>query len=73
MRQGCIFSPYLSNQNAEYIIRIAGLEENEYGFTIGGRCIANLPQVDDTILIGKNTKDLQALVINIKSTVEKWD
>ena len=41
--QGCIFSPYLFNLYAEYIMRNAGLEEAQAGIKIAGRNINNRP------------------------------
>ena len=40
--QGCILSPCLFNLYAEYIMRIAGLEEAQAGIKIAGRNINNL-------------------------------
>ena len=40
--QGCIFSPYLFNLYAEYIMRNAGLEEEQAGIKIARRNINNL-------------------------------
>ena len=34
--QGCVLSPCLFNLYAEYIMRIAGLEEAQAGIKIGG-------------------------------------
>ena len=42
VRQGCILSPYLSNLDAEYIMRNAGLEETQAGIEIARRNINNL-------------------------------
>ena len=36
VRQGCIFSPYLLNLYAKYIMRNAGLEEAQAGIKIVG-------------------------------------
>ena len=40
--QGCILSPCLFNLYAEYIMRIAGLDEAQAGIKIAGRNINNL-------------------------------
>ena len=42
VHQGCILSPCLFNLYAEYIMRIAGLEEAQAGIKIAGRNISNL-------------------------------
>ena len=42
VHQGCILSPCLFNLYAEYIMRIAGLEEVQAGIKIAGRNINNL-------------------------------
>ena len=49
LRQGCILSPCLFNLYAQYIIRIAGLDEAQGGIKISGRN-NNLRYADDTIL-----------------------
>ena len=51
VRQGCILSPCLFNLYAEYIMRNAGLEEEQAGIKIAGRNINNLRYVDDTTLM----------------------
>ena len=48
--QGYILSPCLFNFYAEYIMRIAGLEEAQAGIKIAGRNINNLRYADDTTL-----------------------
>ena len=49
VRQGCILSPCLFNLYAQYIIRIAGLDEAQGGIKISGRN-NNLRYADDTTL-----------------------
>ena len=46
VRQGCILSPGLFNLYAEYIMRNAGLEEEQAGIKIVGR---NIKYADDTL------------------------
>ena len=50
VRQGYILSPCLFNLYAEYIMRNAGLEEEQAGIKIAGRNINNLRYADDTTL-----------------------
>ena len=52
--QGCILSPCLFNLYAEYIIRIAGLDEAQAGIKIAGRNINNLRYADDTTLMAES-------------------
>ena len=49
--QGCIFSPYLFNLYAEYIMRNAGLDEAQVGIKIAVRNINNLRYTDDKMLM----------------------
>ena len=53
VRQGCILSPCLFNLYAEYIMRIAGLDEAQARIKISGRNISNLRYADDTILMAE--------------------
>ena len=48
--QGCILSPCLFNLYAEYITRIAGLDEAQAAIKIAGRNINNLKYADDITL-----------------------
>ena len=50
-RQGYILSPCLFNFYAEYIMRNAGLEEEQAEIKIAGRNINNLRYADDTTLM----------------------
>ena len=59
--QGCIFSSYLFNFYAEYIMRNAGLEETQAGLKIAGRNINNLRYADDTTLMAENEEGLKPL------------
>ena len=52
-----ILSPCLFNLNAEYIMRIAGLEEAQAGIKIAGRNINNRRYADDTTLWQKAKKN----------------
>ena len=49
--QGCILSPCLFNLYAEYIVRNAGLDEEQAGIKNAGRNINNLRYADDTTLM----------------------
>ena len=50
VRQGYRLSPCLFNLYAEYIMRNAGLDEEETGIKIARRNISNLRYADDTTL-----------------------
>ena len=50
VRQACILSPCLFNFYAEYIMRNAGLEEEQARIKIAGRNTNNLRYADDTTL-----------------------
>ena len=54
VRQGCIWSPYLFNLSAGYIMRNAGLEEPQAGIKIAGRNINHLRYADDTTLMAES-------------------
>ena len=56
VHQGCMLSPCLFNLYAEYIMRNAGLEEEQAGVKIARRNINNLRYVDD-ITKQRRTKD----------------
>ena len=61
VRQGCIFSPYLFNLHAEYIMRNTGLEEAHTGIKTARRSINNLRYADDTTLMAENEEELESL------------
>ena len=50
VRHDYIFSPCLFNFYAEYIMRNAGLEEEQAGIKIAGRNINNFRSADDTTI-----------------------
>ena len=52
--QGCVLSPCLFNLYAEYIMRNAGLDEEQAGIKIAGRNINNLRYADDTTLMAES-------------------
>ena len=58
--QGCILSPCLFNLYAEYIMRNAGLEEEQAGIKIAGRNIDNLRYAYDTTLMAES-EELKSL------------
>ena len=68
---GCILSPWLFNLYAQYIIRNAGLEEEQAGIKIAGRNINNLRYADDTTLMAESEK-LKSLLMKMKEESEKF-
>ena len=71
VHQGCILSPCLFNLHAEYIMRIAGLEEAKTGINIARRNINNLRYTDDTILMAEIEEELKSLLMKMKEESEK--
>ena len=69
--QGCILSPCLFNLYAEYIMRNAGLEEEQAGIKIVRRNINNLRYTDDTTLMAENEEELKSLLMKVKEEREK--
>ena len=52
--QGCIWSPWLFNFYAEYIMRNAGLDVAQAGIKIAGRNINNITYAGDTTLMAES-------------------
>ena len=69
--QGCILSLCLFNFYAEYIMRNAGLEEEQAGIKIAGRNINNLRYADDTTLMAESEEELKSLLMKVKEESEK--
>ena len=64
-------SPCLFNLYAEYITRIAGLDEAQAGIKIAGRNINNLRYADDTTLMTEREEELKSLLMKVKEESEK--
>ena len=71
VHQGCILSPCLFNLYAEYIMRNAGLDEEQAGIKIAGRNINNLRYADDTSLLAESEEELKSLLMKVKEESEK--
>ena len=69
--QGCILSTSLFNLYAEYIRRIAGLDEEQAGIKIAGRNINNLRWADNTTLMAEGEEELKSLLMKVKEESEK--
>ena len=59
------------NFYAEYIMRIAGLEETQAGIKIAGRNINKLRCADDTTFTAESEEELKSLLIKVKEESEK--
>ena len=59
VHQGYILAPCLFNLYAEYIMRNAGLEEEQAGIKFAGRNINNLKYADDTTLMAESEEELK--------------
>ena len=57
---GCVLSPCLFNEYAEYIMRNGGLDEAQAGIKIAERNINNLRYADDTTLMAESEEELKA-------------
>ena len=64
-------SPCLSNLYAEYIIRNAGLEEEQAGIKIARRNVNNLRYADDTTLMAESEEGLKNVLMKVKYESEK--
>ena len=69
--QGSILSCCLFNFYAEYIMRNAGLEEEQAGSNMARRNINNLRYADDTTLMAESEEELKSLFMKVKEESEK--
>ena len=69
--QECILSPCSFNLYAEYIMRNAGLEEEQAGIKIAGRNTNNLRYADDTTLMEKSEEELKSILMKVEEEIEK--
>ena len=63
VRQGYIFSPYLFNLYAEYIMWNARLDEAQAGIKIARRISITS---DDTTLLAESKEELKSLLMKVK-------
>ena len=66
VRQGFILSPCLFNLYAEYIIRNAGLDEEQAGIKMVRRNINTLRYADDVTLMAESEEELKSLLMKVK-------
>ena len=67
-----LYTPFLFNFYAEYIMGNAGLDEAQAGMKIAGRNVNNLRYVDDTTLMAESEEELKSLLIKGKVESEKF-
>ena len=65
-----LYTPFLFNFYAEYIMGNAGLDEAQAGMKIAGRNVNNLRYVDDTTLMAER-EELKSLLMKVKKESEK--
>ena len=66
-----LLSPCLFNFYAEYIMRYAGLEEEQAGIKIARGNFNNLRYADDTTLMAESEEELKGLLMKVKEEREK--
>ena len=71
VHQGCMFSPYLFNPFAKYIMKNAGLDEAQTRIKTAGRKINNLRYADDTTFMAESKEELKSLLMKGKEGSEK--
>ena len=69
--QGCILSSCLFNLYAEYIMKNAGLDEEQTGIKIARRNNNNLRYAADTTLMAESKEELKNLLMKVKEESEK--
>ena len=69
---GCkVWHDWATELNWDYIMRNAGLEEEQAGIKIAGRNINNLRYADDTTLMAESEGELKSLLMKVKEESEK--
>ena len=69
--KGCVFLPCLFSLYAAYIMRNAGLNEEQAGIKTAGRNINNLRYTNDTTLMAESEEELKSLLMKMKEESEK--
>ena len=68
--QGCILSSFLFNSYAEYIMRNAGLDEEQAGIKITRRNINSFRYADDNMTRMAESEELKSLLMKVKEESE---
>ena len=71
IHNGCILSPSLFKLYADYIMKNAGLDEEQAGIKIARRDINNLKCADETTLIAESKEELKSHLMKVKEESEK--
>ena len=71
VHKGGVLSPCLFNLYVEYIMRNAGLDEEQAGIKVARRNINNLRYTDDTTLMGGSEEELKSLLMKVREESEK--
>ena len=66
-----MFSPYLFNPFAKYIMKNAGLDEAQAGIKTARRNINNLRYADDTNLTAESKEEIKSLLMRVKEVSKK--
>ena len=69
--QSYIWSPFLFDIYAKYIMRNFGLDEAQTGIKIAGRNINNLRYTDDATLMAEIEEELKSILMKVKQESEK--
>ena len=67
-----LYTPCLFNFYAEYIMRNAGLDEEQAGIKIARRNINNLRYADNTSLMAESEEELKSLLMKVKEESENF-
>ena len=71
IHQSCILSPFVFNLYAEYILKIARLDESLAGIKIAGRNINKLIYAGDTTPMAESKEELKSHLMRVKEKREK--
>ena len=66
-----VFSPWVFNLYAEYMMWNGGLDEAQAEIKIAGRNINNLRYVEDTTLMAESKEELKSLLMKVKEEMRK--
>ena len=70
--QGCRLLPCLLNLHADYIVRNAGLNEEQAEIKMARRNVNNLRYTDDTNLMAESEEELKSFLMKVKEESETF-